>query len=133
MLQLKSTFSISVLLASVFITSACSTKHEPRATILDDKKRAAAEQAYYKPRTELERQAYEQGVREVLVDMKGKMRARDRFTWDAPIIECGVQIPARVVNGMLIPSHEQCVQIAPGRWTEEAPTYLPILGGKGNE
>lgn len=131
MLQLKYTLSVSFLLASALL-SACSTTHEPRATILDDERRAA-EKAYYKPRTEIERQAYEEGVREVLIDMKGKMRARDRFTWDAPIIECGVQIPARVVNGMLIPSHEQCVQIAPGRWTEEAPTYLPILGGNGNE
>lgn len=131
MLQRKYTLGVSILLASVFLT-ACSTKYEPRSTILDDEHRAA-EKAYYKPRTEIERQAYEEGVREVLIDMKGKMRARDRFTWDAPIIECGVQIPARVVNGMLIPSHEQCVQIAPGRWTEEAPTYLPILGGNGNE
>lgn len=131
MLQLKYTLSVSVLIASVML-SACSTTQEPRETILDDERRAS-EMAYYAPRSEIERQAYEEGVREVLIDMKGKMRARDRFTWDAPIIECGVQIPARVVNGMLIPSHEQCVQIAPGRWTEEAPTYLPILGGNGNE
>nr|WP_012805992.1 hypothetical protein [Pseudomonas putida]ACU65276.1 unknown [Pseudomonas putida] len=86
------------------------------------------EDPLYAPKTELERRAYEEGVTQVLTDLKGKMRARDRFTWDPPIIQCGVDIPARVQNGMLVPGHKECVQIAPGRWTEEAPTYLPVLG-----
>lgn len=103
----------------------CSS-YEPRETIVDEEPKPVVEM--YTPKTELERRAYEEGVTQVLTDLKGKMRARDRFTWDAPIVECGVQIPARVQNGMLVPSHQECVQIAPGRWTEEAPTYLPVLG-----
>ena len=103
----------------------CSS-YEPRVTIVDEEPKPVVEM--YTPKTELERRAYEEGVTQVLTDLKGKMRARDRFTWDAPIVECGVQIPARVQNGMLVPSHQECVQIAPGRWTEEAPTYLPVLG-----
>lgn len=115
---------IAFMALSVLLTG-CSS-YEPRETILDEQPQQQVEM--YTPKTELERQAYQAGVREVLTDMKGKMRARDRFTWDAPIIECGVEIPARTLNGMVVPAHEQCVQIAPGRWTEEAPTYLPVLG-----
>jgi hypothetical protein len=120
----KSGLTASALIAALLL-AGCSS-YEPRETILDEE--PAEIEELYVPKTELERRAYEEGVQQVLIDMKGKMRARDRFTWDAPIIECGVRIPARVQNGMLVPSHEECVQIAPGRWTEEAPTYLPVLG-----
>ncbi len=106
--------------------AACSSKYEPRESIVAEQ--AKPIKPLYTPQTELERRAYEEGVTQVLTDLKGKMRARDRFTWDPPMIECGVEIPARVQNGMLVPSHKECVQIAPGRWTEEAPTYLPVLG-----
>ncbi|MCZ9718450.1 hypothetical protein, partial [Pseudomonas aeruginosa] len=106
--------------------TACSSKYEPRETIIEEQ--AKPIKPLYAPKTELERRAYEEGVTQVLTDLKGKMRARDRFTWDPPIIQCGVDIPARVQNGMLVPGHKECVQIAPGRWTEEAPTYLPVLG-----
>lgn len=106
--------------------AACSSKYESRESIVAEQ--AKPIKPLYTPQTELERRAYEEGVTQVLTDLKGKMRARDRFTWDPPMIECGVEIPARVQNGMLVPSHKECVQIAPGRWTEEAPTYLPVLG-----
>lgn len=125
--MLKSQLKIAAVIAAVSFLSGCSS-YEPRETIIEEQ---VPIKPMYAPKTVLERQAYEQGVKEVLTDMKGKMRARDRFTWDAPIIECGVKIPGRVANGSLIPSHEECVQIAPGRWTEEAPTYLPLLGESG--
>lgn len=117
----------ALLLPIAVICAGCSTKYEPRESIIDEAK-AQEKPKIVAPQSVQERRAYEKGVQDVLIDMKGKMRARDRFTWDAPIIQCGVQIPGRVVNGMLVPSHEECVQIAPGRWTEEAPTYLPALG-----
>ena len=119
----------ALLLPLALVITGCSTKYEPRENIIDEAKAlASAKSKIVAPQSVQERRAYEKGVQDVLIDMKGKMRARDRFTWDAPIIQCGVQIPGRVVNGMLIPSHEQCVQIAPGRWIEEAPTFLPALG-----
>ena len=125
--MLKTQLKVVAALAAVCLLSACSS-YEPRETVINDQKPITPMRA---PKTALERQAYEDGVKEVLADMKGKMRARNRFTWDAPIIECGVKIPARVANGALVPSHEECVQVAPGRWTEEAPTYLPLLGESG--
>ncbi|MFO6998255.1 hypothetical protein P3D53_28845 [Pseudomonas aeruginosa] len=115
------TTAITILLAG------CASKYEPRESIVDEAK-AAEKEKIVAPQTVLERQAYEKGVQDVLIDMKGKMRARDRFTWEAPIIQCGVEIPGRVINGMMVPTHEECVQIAPGRWIEEAPTFLPALG-----
>lgn len=116
------------LAISALLLAGCSSKYEQRETIVDDQERAAKQEKKKAPMTVLERHAYEKGVSDVLTDMKGKMRARDRFTWEAPIVECGVRIPGRVVNGMLIPAHEECVQIAPGRWIEESPTFLPVLG-----
>lgn len=110
------------------LLSACSS-YEPRDTILDDVDKAPSVELYT-PKTELERQAYDQGVQQVLADMKGKMRAWDRFNWDKPIVECGVEIPAYISNGSLIPTHTECIQIAPGQWTEESPTYLPVLGNE---
>jgi hypothetical protein len=117
----------SLLISIALICAGCSSNYEPRESIVDEAK-AAEKPKIQAPQSVQERRAYEKGVQDVLTDMKGKMRARNRFTWDAPIIQCGVQIPGRVVNGMMVPSHEECVQIAPGRWTEEAPTFLPALG-----
>lgn len=105
----------------------CSANYEPRESIVETAK-AAKKTPIKAPQTVLERRAYEKGVQDVLIDMKGKMRARNRFTWEPPNIQCGTQIPGRVINGMLVPAHEECVQIAPGRWIEEAPTSLPALG-----
>ncbi|MBK3920036.1 hypothetical protein EGJ28_16660 [Stutzerimonas xanthomarina] len=120
-------FNATAVLALALAAGGCSSKYEPRETILDEANTRNAK-PMYAPKTELEKRAYEEGVSQVLLDMKGKMRARNRFTYDAPLVECGLRMPARVVNGMLMPSHETCVQIAPGRYTEEAPTFLPELG-----
>lgn len=120
-------FKAAALLC-IAITAGCTDKYEPRETIVDTEAKPVKEM--YAPNTELERRAYSEGVSQVLTDMKGKMRARERFTWDAPLVQCGVKIPARVVNGMLSPEHEECVQVAPGRFSEEAPTYLPLLGSE---
>lgn len=125
--MLKKLRNVALLVPICVMSAACSSKYEPRESIVEEEK-VAREVQKKAPETVLERQAYERGVQDVLTDMKGKMRARDRFTWEAPIIQCGVQIPARVINGMLIPAHNECVQIAPGRWIEEAPTFLPVLG-----
>jgi hypothetical protein len=125
--MLKKLRNVALLVPICVMSAACSSKYEPRESIVEEEK-VAREVQIKAPETVLERQAYERGVQDVLTDMKGKMRARDRFTWEAPIIQCGVQIPARVINGMLIPAHNECVQIAPGRWIEEAPTFLPVLG-----
>lgn len=115
------------VISTAILLTGCASKYEPRESIVDEAK-ATEKVKISAPQTVLERQAYEKGVQDVLIDMKGKMRARDRFTWEPPIIQCGVQIPGRVVNGMMVPTHEECVQIAPGRWIEEAPTFLPALG-----
>lgn len=101
----------------------CSTPYEPRETIVD----RTQETAVAAKQREIETRAYKEGVRQTLTDFKGKMRARDRFTWQPPIVQCGTRIPSRVVNGALIPSHETCVTISPGHYTEEAPDYVPDL------
>ncbi len=123
----KTLLKVVLAFSAAIALAGCSSKYEPRESIVDDAK-AAEKEKIVAPQSVLERQAYEKGVQDVLIDMKGKMRARDRFTWEPPIIQCGVEVPGRVVNGMMVPTHEECVQIAPGRWIEEAPTFLPALG-----
>lgn len=124
-------FKFAAVAAYMLMAAGCSDKYEPRETIVESAKPPMKEM--YTPKTVLERRAYEEGVSQVLTDMKGKMRARDRNTWDAPRVQCGVKIPGRVINGMLVPEHDECVQIAPGRWTEEAPTFLPVLGDNNEQ
>lgn len=127
--MLKTLRNAALILPLCVLAVGCASDYEGRESIVDE---ATAQQPdkRSKPLSVMERQAYEKGVQDVLIDMKGKMRARDRFTWEAPIIQCGVEIPGRVLNGALVPSHEECVQIAPGKWIEEAPTYLPVLGAE---
>lgn len=104
------------------LLSGCSAPYEPRESIVEE----ATPQPSAK-QLEIEKRAYEEGVRQTLTDLKGKMKARERFTWQPPIVQCGTKIPSRLVNGTIIPAHETCVTISPGHWTEEAPTYVPDL------
>lgn len=73
------------------------------------------------------REGYERGVYETMQDFKTKMQGRQHFVYDAPITECGVVIPARVVNGALIPRHEECVIVSPGQWVEQDSVAVPTL------
>jgi hypothetical protein len=81
----------------------------------------------YVPESEAERRAYAQGVKQVLEDFKGKMQASESFVYEPGVIECGVKIPGRVVNGALIPSHEECVLIKPGAHKLQQSVLLPSL------
>jgi hypothetical protein len=82
----------------------------------------------YLPESEAERRAYAEGVKQVLQDFKGKTQATEAYVFEPGIIECGVKIPGRVVNGALIPSHEECVLIKPGAHRLQQSVTLPTLG-----
>lgn len=79
--------------------------------------------------SETERRAYAEGVREVMQDMAGKLRAQKRYVYEPSIQTCGVQVPGRIANGSYIPPHETCVIESRGRFIEREPIVLPELGG----
>lgn len=72
-----------------------------------------------------ERLAYEQGVQDVLMDMRSKMSVTQGHRFMPPIRECGIKVPGRVFNGAYVPAHETCVTIAPGHFVDEESLYLP--------
>lgn len=117
-----------VTVALTMLITACSTSGEiSDKTIFEDRDSISAKPVYT-PQTELERRAYQEGVEQVLADFKGKMQASEDFVYNPSKIECGVKIPARVVNGALIPAHEECVLIKPGAFKQQKSTILPSLG-----
>lgn len=75
----------------------------------------------------VQQQAYEAGVKDVLQDMKGKLQGTERFVYQPPQVECGVRVPAQVIDGALYPSHETCVTVAPGQWIEQELVNLPDM------
>lgn len=79
--------------------------------------------------SEVERRAYAEGVREVMQDMAGKLRAQKRFVYEPSVQTCGVQVPGRIANGSYIPPHETCVIESRGRFIERSPVVLPEIGG----
>lgn len=79
--------------------------------------------------SETERRAYAEGVREVMQDMAGKLRAQKRFVYEPSTQTCGVQVPGRIANGSYIPPHETCVVESRGRFIEREPVVLPEIGG----
>jgi len=108
-------FLFAVLFAAALVSGCSSTVRNPNTGEI--------------PIAEVERRAYAEGVRQAMLDFKGKMQGQERFVYEPPIVECGVRVEGRVVNGAYIPSHETCVSVSPGRFVEQAPIYLPELGG----
>lgn len=69
--------------------------------------------------------AYRRGVTDTLEEFQGRMRARQGFTYEPPIIEY-VEMPAQVMNGALYPRHKAPVIVSPGRWVETNGVPVPI-------
>lgn len=68
-------------------------------------------------------EAYEQGVRDVLQDMRGRLAANNDYVFMPPIKECGVWIPTQTINGVVVPAHETCVVYAPGYYVKKENLY----------
>jgi len=77
--------------------------------------------------SERDKQAYSQGVRHILEDVKGKMHGSEAFIFEPGIIECGITVPGRALNGMVIPRHEQCLLVRPGSYELRNPINVRQL------
>ncbi len=70
------------------------------------------------------REAYERGVRDVLEDYRGRMRASEHFVYEPPVIEY-VDMPAEIRSGALYPSRSEPVIISPGGYRSQQGITVP--------
>lgn len=75
---------------------------------------------------EFYKRAYEQGVRDTLQEYKGRMRAREEYVYEPPLVQ-EVDMPARIVGGTFYPAHKEKVIVRPGRWVQENSVPAPDL------
>jgi hypothetical protein len=71
------------------------------------------------------KRAYQDGVRDTLREYKSRMRARETFVYEPPILQ-EVWIPGRVIGGTFYPGHAEKVIVAPGQWVEENAIPAPV-------
>lgn len=111
-----------VAAAAIFLIGGCASQPETKPhTVLKSEMDERL--------SETERRAYAEGVREVMQDMAGKLRAERRYVYEPSVQTCGVQVPGRIANGSYIPPHETCVIESRGRFIEREPVVLPEIGG----
>ncbi|MFQ5869648.1 MAG: hypothetical protein ACE5JC_07075 [Candidatus Zixiibacteriota bacterium] len=68
---------------------------------------------------EIKRRAYEEGFRtgmkSVAVEFRTKEEMNKPYVWRPPLVS-EVDMPARIVNGVMIPAHTEPVIVRPGYW-----------------
>ncbi|MEE8058123.1 MAG: hypothetical protein V3T17_09845 [Pseudomonadales bacterium] len=79
------------------------------------------------PDSVLYRQGYVEGIQQVMWDLKGKMMAREQFTYEPAIVICP-RVKGKVINGAYRPSRIECGVSKQGGYVEEVPINLPRLG-----
>ena len=115
------------LIIIMFNVIACSSTGTISDETIFDERDAKPAKPLYAPRSVLERRAYEEGVKQILSDFKGKYRAERGFVYEPAKIQCGVEIPGRVVGGALIPQHSACVMLKPGGYVQKESILYPNL------
>jgi hypothetical protein len=88
----------------------------------EDQETAAAGCPYLKERPaacdEL-RKAYDDGFRAgkeiIAAEFRTRSELNQPYVWKPPMIS-EIDIPARVVNGVMIPAHRELVIVKPGQW-----------------
>ena len=82
------------------------------------------QQAYNRqpePSTEGKQKAYEEGFRTGMKSVATEFRTKEEmnkpYVWRPPLVS-DVDMPARVVNGVMIPAHTEPVIVSPGYWVK---------------
>ncbi|MEQ9223828.1 MAG: hypothetical protein RJQ08_11525 [Salinisphaeraceae bacterium] len=101
----------------------------PRSTELDSIERATradrlALHEYQRLSRGQAEAAYRRGVADTMEEFRGQLHGQRGFVWEEPVVEM-VEMPARVINGALVPRHMSPVVISPGRWVESNGVDLP--------
>jgi len=76
--------------------------------------------------TNVEIDSYAKVAEQIMWDWRGKMTARDGFTYVPPIRKCGIDLPGyKYGHAVVIPTKDACIDIAPGHYIDEATIYVP--------
>ena len=71
------------------------------------------------PSSDMKRRAYEEGFRtgmkSVALEFRAKEEMNKPYVWRPPLVS-EVDMPARIVNGVMIPAHTEPVIVSPGYW-----------------
>ena len=71
------------------------------------------------PCSDIRQNAYEEGFRAGMKSLATEFRTKEEmnkpYVWRPPLVS-EVDMPARVVNGVMIPAHSEPVIVSPGYW-----------------
>lgn len=117
-------YTLAILFVLVIATGCSTSGTIDEKSIFDEE---GNEIITDEPSTLVESKAYAKGVEDTMADFKSKFQATKRFVYEPAIVECGVEMPAEVINGMLKPRREECIQIRPGGFIENGNVVYPNL------
>jgi hypothetical protein len=127
----------NLLIASLTLVTlgGCATNKSEKQEPLHDvtifsgsKEKSPAGDVVIRDMSSKEEAAYRKGLMEAVEGVKGLSGAREDLAWQPPIVQCGIRIPARVINGIFVPEHDDCITIFPSEFRETSSDDLPVLG-----
>lgn len=77
--------------------------------------------------------AYARAAEQIMWDWRGKMQARDGFTYIPPVRECGVKVGGYQYGGAFVLPTTTCIDRAPGHYIDESTIYVPAPNMKGDK
>lgn len=123
-------FTISIALMGCAIEPVEYSYYEDDIEYNEDDDTETTEQsvmtASNKRSSNVEIDSYAKVAEQIMWDWRGKMTARDGFTYVPPIRKCGIDIPGyKYGHAIVLPSKNACIDIAPGHYINEATIYVP--------
>jgi hypothetical protein len=107
--------ALSTSILALIILTGCSSVPMDDSEVYDEYEPSGVEAKA----NSFDSKSYEKGVRDVLNDMRGRLAVNNDYVFMPPLKECGVWIPTRTINGVVVPAHETCVVYAPGYYVEK--------------
>lgn len=81
------------------------------------------------PSCEKLKRSYDDGFRAgkeiIAAEFRTRSELNQPYVWQPPMIS-DVDMPARVVNGMMIPAHRELVIVRPGYWVRTESMFHPV-------
>jgi hypothetical protein len=73
--------------------------------------------------------SYDEGFRAgkeiIAAEFRTRLELNQPYVWQPPMIS-EVEMPARIVNGMMIPAHKELVIVRPGYWVRTESMFQPL-------
>lgn len=83
----------------------------------------------HQPSCEELKRSYDEGFRAgkeiIATEFRTRSELNQPYVWQPPMIS-EVDLPARIVNGMMIPAHKELVIVRPGYWVRTESMFHPV-------